>query len=50
LIDRQGQTYENNPRQNDAAADAVARSIENFGFQQTIVVDEVRGHHRRAHP
>ena len=32
--------YENNPRVNDAAVDAVARSIEQFGFRQPIVVDE----------
>ena len=32
--------YEGNPRVNDAAADAVARSIREFGFRQPIVVDE----------
>jgi DNA modification methylase len=32
--------YENNPRQNDAAVEAVARSIQEFGFRQPIVVDE----------
>jgi DNA modification methylase len=32
--------YENNPRRNDAAVDAVARSIQAFGFRQPIVVDE----------
>jgi len=32
--------YESNPRQNDQAVDAVARSIEEFGFRQPIVVDE----------
>lgn len=32
--------YENNPRQNDSAVDAIARSIEEFGFRQPIVVDE----------
>ena len=32
--------YENNPRVNDAAVDAVARSIQQFGFRQPIVVDE----------
>src|SRR5262249_34832171 len=32
--------YENNPRQNDAAVDAVAASIQAFGFSQPIVVDE----------
>jgi DNA modification methylase len=32
--------YENNPRFNDAAVDAVAKSIQEFGFRQPIVVDE----------
>jgi ParB-like chromosome segregation protein Spo0J len=32
--------YENNPRLNDAAVDAVAASIKAFGFRQPIVVDE----------
>ena len=32
--------YENNPRLNDAAVDAVATSIKEFGFRQPIVVDE----------
>jgi DNA modification methylase len=32
--------YENNPRLNDAAVDAVAASILEFGFRQPIVVDE----------
>jgi DNA modification methylase len=32
--------YENNPRRNDAAVDAVAASIREFGFRQPIVVDE----------
>jgi hypothetical protein len=31
--------YEQNPRQNDAAVDAVAASIREFGFRQPIVVD-----------
>lgn len=31
--------YENNPRINDKAVDAVARSIQEFGFRQPIVVD-----------
>lgn len=31
--------YEGNPRKNDAAVDAVARSIVKFGFRQPIVVD-----------
>ena len=42
--------YENNPRINDAAVEAVARSIQEFGFRQPIVVDEqgviVVGHTR----
>jgi DNA modification methylase len=42
--------YENNPRLNDAAIDAVAASIKEFGFRQPIVVDEdgviVVGHTR----
>ena len=32
--------YECNPRHNDQAVDAVARSIEEFGFRQPIVVTE----------
>ena len=32
--------YENNPRFNDAAVDAVAASIRAFGFRQPLVVDE----------
>ena len=31
--------YDNNPRLNDAAVDAVATSIREFGFRQPIVVD-----------
>lgn len=31
--------YENNPRQNDEAVDAVAASLKEFGFRQPIVVD-----------
>lgn len=42
--------YENNPRFNDKAVDAVAKSIENFGFKVPIVVDKhnviVTGHTR----
>ena len=42
--------YENNPRQNDEAVDAVAESIRRFGFRQPIVVDAdgviVAGHTR----
>src|SRR5262245_63552282 len=32
--------YDNNPRDNDAAVDAVAASIRSFGFRQPVVVDE----------
>lgn len=32
--------YQNNPRLNDTAVDAVAASIREFGFRQPIVVDE----------
>src|SRR5262249_54137223 len=32
--------YENNPRVNDPAVDAVAASLREFGFRQPIVVDE----------
>jgi DNA modification methylase len=32
--------YLNNPRHNDAAVDAVAASIREFGFRQPVVVDE----------
>src|SRR6516164_7543655 len=32
--------YENNPRHNDAAVDAVAASIREYGFRQPLVVDE----------
>lgn len=42
--------YENNPRNNDDAVDAVANSIKEFGWQQPIVVDNdgiiVAGHTR----
>ncbi len=31
--------YEHNPRRNDAAVDAVAKSIREYGFRQPIVVD-----------
>jgi DNA modification methylase len=33
--------YENNPRHNDAAVEAVAVSIREFGFRQPLVVDEL---------
>ncbi len=32
--------YDKNPRHNDAAVDAVARSIEQYGFRQPVVVDK----------
>ena len=32
--------YENNPRNNDNAVDAVANSIREFGFQQPLVLDK----------
>ena len=42
--------YENNPRNNDSAVDAVANSIKAFGFKQPIVIDKnnviVCGHTR----
>ena len=42
--------YENNPRNNDAAVDAVAKSIEEFGFKVPIVVTSknviIAGHTR----
>ena len=42
--------YENNPRKNDAAVDAVAASIREFGFKVPIIVDRdnviVCGHTR----
>jgi len=42
--------YENNPRKNDAAVDAVAASIREFGFKVPIIVDKdnviVAGHTR----
>jgi ParB-like chromosome segregation protein Spo0J len=42
--------YDRNPRLNDSAVDAVARSITEFGFRQPIVVDSddviVVGHTR----
>ncbi len=40
--------YENNPRNNDNAVDAVANSIKEFGFKVPIVIDSagviVTGH------
>ena len=42
--------YERNPRDNEAAVEAVARSIREFGFRQPIVVDAegviIAGHTR----
>jgi DNA modification methylase len=42
--------YKNNPRDNDAAVDAVARSIQEFGFKIPIILDRnneiVAGHTR----
>ena len=42
--------YERNPRNNDAAVDAVAKSIKEFGWRAPIVVDDamvvVAGHTR----
>ena len=42
--------YKNNPRVNNQAVDAVARSLEEFGFRQPLVIDEngviVVGHTR----
>ena len=42
--------YENNPRLNDKAVDAVAKSIETFGFKAALIIDKenviVCGHTR----
>lgn len=42
--------YENNPRHNDSAVDAVSESIKKFGFKVPIVVDKdnviIAGHTR----
>ena len=35
--------YEKNPRHNDGAVEAVARSIKEFGWQQPIVVAKDMG-------
>lgn len=32
--------YENNPRKNDQAVEAVANSIKEFGWQQPLVITE----------
>ena len=43
--------YENNPRRNEKAVDAVAKSIKEFGFKNPIIVDKdhviISGHTRR---
>lgn len=43
--------YENNPRHNDEAVEAVAESIQQFGFKVPIVIDSngviIAGHTRR---
>lgn len=43
--------YENNPRKNEKAVDAVVNSIKQFGFKNPIIVDEnmviISGHTRR---
>ena len=44
------QPYENNPRLNNDAVDAVAKSIQEFGFRQPIVVDEQGVIIVRPHP
>ena len=42
--------YENNPRKNDGAVNAVAESLRQFGWKQPIVIDKnnviVAGHTR----
>lgn len=42
--------YSNNPRRNDIAVDMVAKSIEEFGFKNPIIIDEnnviIAGHTR----
>ena len=44
------QEYENNPRNNDVAVDAVAASIREFGFKVPVIIDSkmviVAGHTR----
>ena len=43
--------YENNPRNNDEAVEAVAESISQFGFKVPIIIDRegviIAGHTRR---
>lgn len=42
--------YQNNPRKNDKAVEQVAKSIEEFGFKNPIIVDKnmviIAGHTR----
>ena len=42
--------YENNPRHNDEAVDAVAASIREFGFRNPVIIDKddviIAGHTR----
>lgn len=42
--------YENNPRHNESAVDAVASSISSFGFRVPIIIDKnnviIAGHTR----
>ena len=42
--------YENNPRKNDIAVEAVAESIKEFGFKNPVIIDEdniiIAGHTR----
>ena len=40
--------YENNPRNNDEAVDAVANSIQSFGFKNPIIIDRNNVIPRRA--
>lgn len=42
--------YENNPRINDNAAEAVANSIREFGFRSPIIVDRGGAHTGRTYP
>jgi ParB-like chromosome segregation protein Spo0J len=43
--------YENNPRKNDGAVNAVAKSIKDYGFKNPVIVDEhgviLAGHTRK---
>jgi site-specific DNA-methyltransferase (adenine-specific) len=43
--------YDNNPRRNGKAVDAVAKSIKDFGFKNPIIIDKnnviISGHTRR---